>query len=457
MIDREGRILNLNTAAAERFGGSIDSVIGSNYYRLIPEAAARFRKGRVDEVFVRDREIRFEDRLGSDILENTVCPVRDHENLITQVLLVSRDITEHRGQSARIEGIWNSSNVPLFEFDFSKLRHDISAIAGQDSPDAYLRKQTDLVRSCISKISVRDINPQALDMLGVGAAEEIRDHVEGLFTPTGAIQMIGGLVMLYSAGSIVDFEQQFRVPGGHTADAMLRLIVNHGPADEWRHVLGVLVDISALRETREQLVRASFGEKARLAEDISKTVGTTLKASAVLGGKLGKGLAKTRSPYAEHAKNLQAQLGEMQEQLDLMLSDVESQVSTGDTLISSLRKLGDHTQKRHGVTCNCNLSAIGLVRDRDLASHLFHIAREAIDYAMRHHRPSKISITITAAHRGGILIVRDNGKGLAEIDHEDVALVLMRTHAALIDAELALAKSRQGGNEQTCIFRAPGF
>jgi signal transduction histidine kinase len=177
----------------------------------------------------------------------------------------------------------------------------------------------------------------------------------------------------------------------------------------------------------------------------------------VLGGKLENGLAKTRSPYAEHAKNLQAKLGEMQEQLDLVLSDVESQASSGDTLISSLRKLGEHTQKRHGVTCNCNLSAIGLVRDRGLASHLFHIAREAVDYAMRHHQPSEISITITAAHRGGILIVRDNGNGLAEIDHEDIALVLMRTHAALIDAELARAKSKQGGNEQTCIFRAPGF
>jgi nitrate/nitrite-specific signal transduction histidine kinase len=99
---------------------------------------------------------------------------------------------------------------------------------------------------------------------------------------------------------------------------------------------------------------------------------------------------------------------------------------------------------------------VGLVRDRDLSGHLFHIAREAVDYAMRRHQPSEISITVKAANRGGVLAIRDNGNGVGEVDLRDVSSVLMQTHAILIDAELECARSPQGGNEQTCVFRIPG-
>ncbi len=455
VIDRDGRIINLNDVAAKRFGGNVESIKGSNYYRLTPEVAARFRKGRIDEVFVRDREIRFEDRVGKAILEHTVCPVRDHNNLITQVLIVTRDITQHRVQWARIEGIWNAGNIPLFEFDFSKLRRDISEIAAEGNPAAYIRKQTDVVRQCISKIVIRDINPRALELLGLESAEDVYDHAEGVFTPTGAVQMVGGLVTLFSESSVVDFEQQFRTPDGQTAKAMLRLIVHHGPADEWHHVLGVLVDVSALRNVQERLVDASLRERARIADEVSRTVGATMQSSVALGEKLEKGLAKTKSPYAEHAEELQAQLAEVKEKLDLILSGVEAEGAGADTLINSLRQLGDHTKLRHGIECTCNLSAVGLMRDRHLAGHLFHIAREAVDYAVRRHQPSEISITITAANKGGVLVVRDDGNGTGEVDEDDVAVILMRTHAALIEAELGSEKSRQHGNEQSCVFQAP--
>ena len=82
------------------------------------------------------------------------------------------------------------------------------------------------------------------------------------------------------------------------------------------------------------------------------------------------------------------------------------------------------------------------------------IAREAVDYAMRHHDPSEISIGIMAANKGGVLVVKDDGQGGQQVDHEDVSQVLMRTHATLIDAQLEAVHARAGGNEQTCIFLA---
>ena len=55
-----------------------------------------------------------------------------------------------------------------------------------------------------------------------------------------------------------------------------------------------------------------------------------------------------------------------------------------------------------------------LIHDDTMATHLYHIAQEAVNNAIKHGDPRRIAIELTAANGRGRLVIRDDGKGFAE-------------------------------------------
>mgnify|MGYP000860851741 FL=1 len=96
LIDRDGTILVLNEVVAERFGGSVQELMGTPIYdHLPPEVAAR-RREIIGEVFATGRPIRFVDEREGMVLYNSLFPVADAEGNVVRVAVLSYDITEQR-------------------------------------------------------------------------------------------------------------------------------------------------------------------------------------------------------------------------------------------------------------------------------------------------------------------------------------------------------------------------
>src|SRR5437667_391447 len=81
------------------------------------------------------------------------------------------------------------------------------------------------------------------------------------------------------------------------------------------------------------------------------------------------------------------------------------------------------------------------------ATHLFHIAQEATNNALRHARPTRIDIHLIALPDALVLSIRDDGVGLpAEPNPQSgVGLRLMRYRASLIGGVLQIGAAEKQG------------
>jgi signal transduction histidine kinase len=86
------------------------------------------------------------------------------------------------------------------------------------------------------------------------------------------------------------------------------------------------------------------------------------------------------------------------------------------------------------------------------ASHIFHIAHEALSNAARHARPKKISLGLTQHDSTITLRIEDDGKGFQipnSVTHGHHGLANIRKRAAILDADLKIESESNLGTRLT--------
>ncbi len=94
-----------------------------------------------------------------------------------------------------------------------------------------------------------------------------------------------------------------------------------------------------------------------------------------------------------------------------------------------------------------------LIGDAAVASHLYHIAQEAVSNAIKHGKAGQIEIDLWNKRASGVLSVRDTGCGIAPgaQEHSGMGLDIMKHRAKMIGGVLAIASDGQG-TTVTCRF-----
>jgi PAS domain S-box-containing protein len=207
-------------------------------------------------------------------------------------------------------------------------------------------------------------------------------------------------------------------------------------------------------------------ESARLENAILKS---TEREQERIGRDLHDGLcqllvgAKFRSSYLKkiadgqlpvmvrEAKALEKQLNQAIEQTrDLARGLNPVQISpTG--LVAALQKLADDVTSAQGPRCLCRFPARVNISDHQVANHLYRIAQEAVQNALKHARAKNISIAFTRQADRIELAVKDDGVGLTRrLTKTGMGLKNMLTRAKLIGGRLEIRRRRHGGTAVTC-------
>ena len=99
------------------------------------------------------------------------------------------------------------------------------------------------------------------------------------------------------------------------------------------------------------------------------------------------------------------------------------------------------------------------VHDSAAATHLYRIAQEAVNNAVRHAAAKQITIRLTAAAGGVALTVADDGVGMpaapaAPPGQGGMGLHLMNYRARMIGASLEIQRGADGagGTIVTCVL-----
>jgi len=122
-------------------------------------------------------------------------------------------------------------------------------------------------------------------------------------------------------------------------------------------------------------------------------------------------------------------------------------------LAPALRDLALATSRDFRVHCSAKCAAQIHLGSSKAAAHLYQLAREAVYNAIRHARPRRIVIRLTATSKRGCLSVTDDGIGIRnEPQPAGMGLEMMRYRADLISGKLQVRARRPGGTIVTCTF-----
>jgi len=214
---------------------------------------------------------------------------------------------------------------------------------------------------------------------------------------------------------------------------------------------GVIMDMSEQQQLQREILEIPVSEQRRVGQELHDGLGQQLTGLGMLATSL---LNKAGKPEHELATRLASGLKEALSQVralarGLMPVDIEAEGFTRslESLVSEMR-------------AQCNTPIILTVNehirilDNSSALHLYRIAQEALNNAIKHAEASDIEVSIGMAGDRGCLAIRDNGRGFDYSAQKSpgLGLRIMQHRCALIDAELEIRSSAAQGTELECYF-----
>lgn len=207
----------------------------------------------------------------------------------------------------------------------------------------------------------------------------------------------------------------------------------------------------------EQLIQITERLQSDIGRELHDGVGQHLTAAKFLGGSLCHRLARSGAPAAQTAQELVRQLDQALEELRSVARGLHPVKAGAESLMAALYELAENTHKLYGIACQLDCPRPVRVQDSTVAIHLYRIAQEAVNNAVRHANPQHIIISLHQDEEQVRLKVLDDGRGLPPPSRRRAGLGLetMKYRAELIGADFRIRRRRTGGTEVCCTWRPP--
>jgi PAS domain S-box-containing protein len=224
--------------------------------------------------------------------------------------------------------------------------------------------------------------------------------------------------------------------------------------------IGVATNITERNRLERQLLEISDREQARIGQDIHDGLCQHLVSLAFDANALQQALSAQGRPEEDRiARRIAAVLDQTiteSRQLSRGLFPVRLET---EGLPSALEELATTTRHRFKLRCRFASKGTVAVENSSLATHLYRIAQEAVNNAIRHSRARTISIRLIGHADALELSVEDDGVGLASAQREQAAgmgLHIIEYRARTIGGTLNIGPGRPGGTIVSCCIPRAG-
>jgi len=246
--------------------------------------------------------------------------------------------------------------------------------------------------------------------------------------------------------------------------------------DRSRFFTGIIRDISGRKKMQRHLLEISSEEQRRIGSELhdgtgqeltglSLTAGALLEmidaaANATVEGRtvrqfnesdfirIRDTIAKVNHKLIEANRNVhELSRGIMPVQID------------ANALPSSLEELASSTSMPPTILCRFECPFPVIVSENSTATHLYRIAQEAVNNALRHSQASEIVLSLRQNGGETVLEVLDNGIGIDETcsrtaegqkDH-GMGMRTMQYRAGIIGGTLQIERRKTGGTSVRCV------
>ena len=227
-----------------------------------------------------------------------------------------------------------------------------------------------------------------------------------------------------------------------------------GSGDTANYIIATGIDITERKHLEKAILDVSAREQRRIGQDLHDGLGQHLTGIAFMAKVHEARLAEQKRGEAEDAAKIVKLVNEAINKTRELARGLLPVVSDSQGLMSALQMWASEVEDLFGVSCRFQCETPVLINDDAMATHLYHIAQEAVNNAIKHGAPQKLLIHLSAEQGRGTLFIKDDGRGIAENPRstQGMGLHIMNYRAAMIGGTLEVRRDPARGTIVTCVF-----
>jgi PAS domain S-box-containing protein len=220
------------------------------------------------------------------------------------------------------------------------------------------------------------------------------------------------------------------------------------------YIIATGIDITEREQLEKALLNISSREQRRIGQDLHDGLGQHLTGIAFMAKVHEEKLADKRLTEATDAAKIVRLVNEAIHKTRELARGLLPVVSDVQGLMSALQLWAMEVEDIFGIACRFECETAVLIYDDTMATHLYHIAQEAVNNALKHGHARNILIRLTAANEQGTLLIHDDGAGIIEDrgNSPGMGLHIMNYRAGMIGGTLEVTPGPVQGTTVICIF-----
>ncbi|WP_138429842.1 PAS domain-containing sensor histidine kinase [Fodinibius saliphilus] len=436
--DLEGNIVMLNEKIEEQFGYSRDELIGKKIEILVPGLFREHNQNQRQEYYddPKPRQVRVERSLYGIKKNGEKFPVEIGLN----------DFKTDNGKFL-ISYIIDITQRKKIEHQVRENEHRYSMLF-QALTDEVLVFQVD---KNMSPLPFAEVNNVACEMLGYRRAELHQKTIYDIVSASKK-EVDDRIHHILEHGEVL-WETEHLTSRGEVIP--LEISARAFTFNENNTIISIGRDVRELRKLEQEILNISEEERRRIGQDMHDGLGQMLTGIGLIAQNLASKLKSNELPGAETAQEVSDMIREADDQAHLLARglvpvDVEAnglEVAIGE-LVERMQKLYDQDiiYKRN------NTASSLVIKDNNIAIHLYRIVQEALNNAVKHAEASIIMVGLQVSESSLEISIQDDGKGLDKIEDKTngMGLRLMNFRAQMVGGYLEVHSKEGEGTEVTC-------
>lgn len=218
--------------------------------------------------------------------------------------------------------------------------------------------------------------------------------------------------------------------------------------------VSIRTDITERKRLENQILDITEREQRRIGQDLHDGLGQQLTGIELLSRVLEQQLKKNKKA-AEQASRIASHVRDAIAQTRSLARGLFPVELDSRGLMSALEELVIHTRKVGGIDCSLICKETVSLNDYEVATHLYRIAQEAVNNAIKHAKPSKILITLEQTDNQLTLTIQNNGSPftLPKEGKEGMGLKIMKFRASAVGATFEIQTTQNDETKVICTVK----
>jgi PAS domain S-box-containing protein len=241
----------------------------------------------------------------------------------------------------------------------------------------------------------------------------------------------------------------------HNAHRLIAWSCSMLPANDGTpsYIIATGIDITEREQLERALLEISAREQRRIGQDLHDGLGQHLTGIAFMAKAHEAKLAEKQVPDAADAAKIVKLVNEAIHKTRVLARGLLPVVSESQGLMSALQVWASEVEDLFGISCRFQCETDVLIHDDAVATHLYHIAQEAVNNAIKHGQAKNILIRLSSENGWGRLRINDDGTGIQDdrSSSSGMGLHIMSYRAGMIGGRLEVRPSPPRGTCVTCM------